>query len=94
MKNKILISAIAALSLFLAACGGPKYDFSSEQAFNKSLEAQMKAENISQKEFIPKWLDFCAKNDLIQIGGSFEKSKKTLKEKLDGKTLREVLDIK
>ena len=94
MKNKILISILASLSLLLAACGGPSYDFSSEQAFNKSLEAQVKAENIPQDQFLAKWLDFCAENDLIQQGGSFEKSKKILKEKLEGKSLREALNIK
>ena len=61
MKNKILISAMASLSLFLAACGGPSYDFSSERAFNKSIEAQVKAENIPQGIFLAKWLDFCMK---------------------------------
>ena len=94
MKNKILISAMASLSLFLAACGGPSYDFSSERAFNKSIEAQVKAENIPQGIFLAKCLDFCMKNGLIQENGSFEKSKKILKEKLEGKSLREVLNIK
>ena len=94
MKNKIFISAMASLSLFLAACGGPSYDFSSERAFNKSIEAQVKAENIPQDIFLAKWLDFCMKNGLIQEDGSFEKSKKILKEKLEGKSLREVLNIK
>ncbi len=94
MKNKILISLLALLSLLLVACGGPSYDFSSEQAFKKSLESQVKAENIPQDQFLAKWLDFCVKNDLIQEGGSFEKSKKILKKKLEGKPLREVLNIK
>ncbi len=89
---KILPVVVLSLA-FLAGCGGPTIDASSEETFKASTESIMKSLDDAKKEQFEQALGQVMMVEVLFVGGDEAGVKKKMKEVFDGKSADEVIEM-
>lgn len=94
MKSYLKIVLVAVFALALAACSSePTLDASSEEAMEKSVEIM----TVDMTEAEKMAFGMAIASIAMEVGfanmGDEEKMEAAIKEKLDGKTVQEILDM-
>lgn len=89
MNKLITLMCVFSTAFFLCSCGGPEYDFSNGERFQKSVEAQMAVEKFT-KEDKEKFYDAYGNLGMAIMGScsSEKEAESRMKKELNGKTLR------